>query len=208
MSEQQNEEETTQQEEQTEEQQEDQEEAKEGEGEGGDKKKEEKKEKPSIEDRRHRQYKKQLNKMQETLNEEKSKIVKPEYTPYTPYIWNSLTPYYETNTVQYLMDLPNEVRHGYINRNTAQGLVDPEVSHRMDIELDPVPNDIVMTPRDKSGKKDNNKKSKKKEGSTRLPKWPVVRMDDTDLNQEIDWSDVPKLERSLEPSTVQGHSKE
>ncbi|XP_077990151.1 uncharacterized protein LOC144444562 isoform X2 [Glandiceps talaboti] len=196
MSDQQVEEETTQQEEQ-----ENGEESQEKEKEEGEQKEEgENKDGETYEEKeakRHRQYQKQLEKMKDTLTDEKSKIVKPESVAHTPYIWNSLAPYYKTDTVQYLMDMPNEVRHGYITRKTAVGMVDPEVSHRMDVELDPVPDSLpVSTPRDGSQK--DKKQGGKKEGSTRLPKWPVVKMDNPDMaNKEMDWSDVPKLREEL-----------
>ncbi|XP_070534249.1 uncharacterized protein [Ptychodera flava] len=95
------------------------------------------------------------------------------------------------------MESPNEVRHGWITRKTAVNLVDPEVSHRMDVELDPVPDSqVVLSPREKKKEK---KEPVKKEGSTRLPKWPVVKMEGYDdmANKDMDWSDVPKLREEL-----------
>lgn len=57
--------------------------------------------------------------------------------PYKPYTWNNLAPYYNTDTVRYLLRMPVPVRQGYSTRMTAMGMVDPAVSWKMDHSLNP-----------------------------------------------------------------------
>ncbi|CAK8682289.1 unnamed protein product [Clavelina lepadiformis] len=63
----------------------------------------------------------------------KANLVKrPKITPYKPFTWNSLAPYYNTDTLRYVIHMPVNVRRGYNTRPTACGLVDPETSWKMD----------------------------------------------------------------------------
>ncbi|XP_071854031.1 uncharacterized protein [Apostichopus japonicus] len=147
----------------------------------------------------------EFERLRTSLAKESTRIVKPDFKEYSPFIWTSLKPYYNTYTVQYLLDSPEHVRHGYITRKTAIGLVDPEVSHSMDVIVDGVPESKPIDPREtyfwmrqKSPREKKNDKSKP-DGSTRLPKWPVVKFQKPEigLQKEINWGDVPKLRDQL-----------
>jgi len=62
---------------------------------------------------------------------------RPKLAPYKPFTWNSLAPYYNTDTLRYLVEMPVTVRRGYNSRVTATGIVDPEISWKMDHTLTP-----------------------------------------------------------------------
>ncbi|XP_071804096.1 uncharacterized protein [Asterias amurensis] len=151
------------------------------------------------ESKRQKQFVAEFNRLKDSLEKEATKIIKPEFQPHTPYIHTSLAPYYNTYTVQYLLDLPPHVRHGYITRKTAIGLVDPEVSHTMDVSLDSVPDSVEIPVTSMTGDLSPRSQAvKNREGSTRLPKWPVVKFQKReDPNKKLNWSDVPKLRESL-----------
>jgi len=150
--------------------------------------------------KRQKQFVAEFNRLKANLEKEATRIVKPEFQEYTPYIHTSLAPYYNTYTVQFLLSLPPHVRHGYITRKTAIGLVDPEVSHSMDVNVDKVPESVpipvISIDQDLLPKNQGLKSGK--EGSTRLPKWPVVKFrKHEDPNKKLDWGDVPRLRDSL-----------
>lgn len=147
----------------------------------------------------------EFERLRTSLAKEATRIVKPEFKEYSPFIWTSLKPYYNTYTVQFLLDSPEHVRHGYITRKTAIGLVDPEVSHSMDVIVDDVPESKPMDPREtyfwmrQKSPRERKNDGTKQEGSTRLPKWPVVKFQKPEigLQKEINWGDVPKLRDQL-----------
>ncbi|KAK2156740.1 hypothetical protein LSH36_206g02062 [Paralvinella palmiformis] len=56
---------------------------------------------------------------------------------FTPNIFNRLEPYYNTDTPHFLIQTPEQIRHGYVSRQTALDLCDPWVDLQMDIELLP-----------------------------------------------------------------------
>ncbi|XP_022088772.1 uncharacterized protein LOC110978251 isoform X2 [Acanthaster planci] len=152
--------------------------------------------------KRQQQFIAEFNRLKASLEQEATRIVKPEFKQYSPYIHTSLAPYYNTYTVQFLLSLPPHVRHGYITRKTAIGLVDPEVSHNMDVNVDLVPGSvpIPVTSMDPklSPRSQGLKGGKDGMGSTRLPKWPVVKFRKTeDPNKKLDWGDVPRLRDTL-----------
>ncbi|XP_038051909.1 uncharacterized protein LOC119724771 isoform X2 [Patiria miniata] len=150
--------------------------------------------------KRQKQFVAEFNRLKASLEKEATKIVKPEFKQYSPYIHTSLAPYYNTYTVQFLLSLPPHVRHGYITRKTAIGIVDPEVSHNMDINVDEVPESvsIPVTSMDPELSPRSQGLKGGKEGSTRLPKWPVVKFKKTeDPNKKLNWGDVPRLRDSL-----------
>uniref|UniRef100_A0A8W8MUY4 Halomucin n=1 Tax=Magallana gigas TaxID=29159 RepID=A0A8W8MUY4_MAGGI len=90
---------------------------------------------------------------------------------------------------------------GYVSRNTAIGLCDPWTDLRMDRELLP----RLETPSKKSRAKgqQNAKKGKKekppKQGSTRLPKFPVVEFSSGKENATkcFPYSEVPKFRQEV-----------
>eukprot|EP00057_Strongylocentrotus_purpuratus_P035568 XP_800023.1 PREDICTED: myb-like protein X [Strongylocentrotus purpuratus] len=143
----------------------------------------------------------EFNRVRESLDVEKTRITKPEYKEYSPFIWTSLEPYHNTYTVNYLLDYPEHVRHGYITRKTAIGIVDPEVSHSMDTSLDEVPKSSPRSPREEYmvPKINRGEKAKAAKGSTRLPHWPVVKYNRPSMANEkqLNWGDVPKLREDL-----------
>lgn len=147
-----------------------------------------------------RQFEAEFDRLQKSLEKESTRIVRPEFKQYSPFIFSSLEPYYNTYTVEYILDYPDHVKHGYITRKTAVGLVDPEVSHRMDVQLDDVPPSTPRSPRvENPVPKMEQDTESKKEGSTRLPKWPIVEfVKNGDMAKEkLNWGDVPKLREEL-----------
>ncbi|XP_071941040.1 uncharacterized protein [Antedon mediterranea] len=144
------------------------------------------------------QFLAEMKRLKTSLERESTKIIKPEFKPYSPFIWSSLEPYYNTYLMQYMADMPPAVRHGYITRKTAIGLVDPEVSHSMDIVVDPVPASVPCPTRPDIKKIVLTRSSDNKEGSTRLPRWPVVSYKrPVPNNTELNWGDVPSLRSEL-----------
>nr|XP_054752414.1 GTPase activating protein homolog 4-like isoform X2 [Lytechinus pictus] len=143
----------------------------------------------------------EFNRLRESLDVEKTRITKPECKEYSPFIWTSLEPYHNTYTVNYLLDYPEHVQHGYITRKTAIGIVDPEVSHNMDVSLDEVPKSSPRSPREEYDvpKIQRGEKAKAAKGSTRLPQWPVVKYNRPSMANErqLNWGDVPKLREDL-----------
>lgn len=147
----------------------------------------------------------EYERLKTSLAKEATRIAKPEFKEYSPFIWTSLKPYYNTYTVQFMLDLPEHVRHGYITRKTAIGLVDPEVSHSMDVVVDSVPESLPMDPKETYfWMKQKSPRARKTDptgmdGSTRLPKWPVVKFQKPEigLQEQINWGDVPKLREQL-----------
>ncbi|XP_072175918.1 uncharacterized protein [Diadema setosum] len=143
----------------------------------------------------------EFNRLRDSLDVEKTRIKHPEYKEYTPFIWTSLEPYYNTYTVSFLLDYPEHVRHGYITRKTAIGIVDPEISHNMDESLDAVPVSTPRSPREEHvvPKIVRGEKAREAKGSTRLPRWPVVKFNRPQMAKErqLNWGDVPKLREDL-----------
>ncbi|XP_076437611.1 uncharacterized protein LOC143276841 [Babylonia areolata] len=124
---------------------------------------------------------------------------------FKPFIFSTLEPYYNTHTTRVLIEMPEESeqlsRYTCSSRSTAQGLTDPWVDLRMDTQILP---HISSRPTTRSDTKSRRSKSRKgtepsrKEGSTRLPKFPVVAMETKDLvNKQLYYSDVPTLRKEL-----------
>ncbi|XP_046350947.2 spore wall protein 2-like isoform X2 [Haliotis rufescens] len=159
-------------------------------------------------------FREELKRLEGALKREKSKIIKPEVKKHTPYIFNTLEPYYNTSTVRYLVELPEEVQHRFVSRKTAIGLCDPWVDYSMDTKFLPristsaraVNRQQEMEKRDEKIR-DREKRSKK-EGSTRLPKFPVVTLDSKELaTKPLYYSDVPELRRELRDKYSQNATK-
>ncbi|KAL8599461.1 hypothetical protein ACOMHN_066765 [Nucella lapillus] len=161
--------------------------------------------------RRQREFfKEELRRLEGSLKKESSKITAPERKRHTPFVFNTLEPYYNTQTPRYLAELPdeNDQLKRYSSRNTACGLTDPWIDLRMDQEILPqIPSasrpttrhDQPNKPRSKSKtKKSSCSEVNRKEGSTRLPKFPVVTLETKDLaTKQLFYSDVPMLRKEL-----------
>ncbi|CAH1776097.1 unnamed protein product, partial [Owenia fusiformis] len=147
-------------------------------------------------DKRKEYFKEELRRLQESLEREAEKIVPPEEKEYTPYIFNTLEPYYNTKTAKFIVELPEGQRHDYAMRETSIGLCDPWEDLKMDktvgehIEPKPFRKD-EKSPRD-------NKERPPKEGSTRLPKYPAVAMDTKEIsNKKLNYADVPEIREEI-----------
>ncbi|XP_052705574.1 triadin-like isoform X2 [Crassostrea angulata] len=165
-------------------------------------------------------FKAELTRLQRSLKDESSKISKPKHREHYPFVWTSLEPYYNTYVARFLIDASETERPvsrarpisrgklyaedpqpGYVSRNTAIGLCDPWTDLRMDRELLP----RLETPSKKSRAKgqQNAKKGKKekppKQGSTRLPKFPVVEFSSGKENATkcFPYSEVPKFRQEV-----------
>uniref|UniRef100_A0A8W8MYL5 Uncharacterized protein n=1 Tax=Magallana gigas TaxID=29159 RepID=A0A8W8MYL5_MAGGI len=160
-------------------------------------------------------FKAELTRLQRSLKDESSKITKPKHREHYPFVWTSLEPYYNTYVARFLIDAQEEAIYhpitrktpaedpqpGYVSRNTAIGLCDPWTDLRMDRELLP----RLETPSKKSRAKgqQNAKKGKKekppKQGSTRLPKFPVVEFSSGKENATkcFPYSEVPKFRQEV-----------
>ncbi|XP_048728415.2 protein starmaker-like isoform X4 [Ostrea edulis] len=94
-------------------------------------------------------------------------------------------------------------QHGYVSRNTAIGLCDPWTDLRMDRELLPRLETPSRKSRTKGMQKDQKQKTKKekppKQGSTRLPKFPVVDFSSSRENATkcFPYSEVPKFRQEV-----------
>nr|XP_011440709.2 nucleolar protein dao-5 isoform X4 [Crassostrea gigas] len=146
-------------------------------------------------------FKAELTRLQRSLKDESSKITKPKHREHYPFVWTSLEPYYNTYVARFLIDAAEDPQPGYVSRNTAIGLCDPWTDLRMDRELLP----RLETPSKKSRAKgqQNAKKGKKekppKQGSTRLPKFPVVEFSSGKENATkcFPYSEVPKFRQEV-----------
>lgn len=155
-------------------------------------------------------FKLELQRLELGLKRESSKICTPQKKAYTPYVFNTLEPYYNTYTTRYLITYPDEVQHGHTSRRTAQGLTDPWVDLNMDRDLlplvpsKPVQRQIAILKKEKE-LRDRKKRSaanasgaSRKEGSTRLPKFPVVNLETQEMGtKQLFYSDVPALRQEL-----------
>ncbi|KAK7502929.1 hypothetical protein BaRGS_00005878, partial [Batillaria attramentaria] len=98
-------------------------------------------------------FKEELRRLEGGLKRESSKIVPPSRRKYTPFIFNTLEPYYNTHTTRFLIELPEEQFHAYSSRSTAIGLCDPWVDLRMDQELLPSISSRPTTRHDTTGRR-------------------------------------------------------
>ncbi|XP_060085735.1 myosin-10-like [Ylistrum balloti] len=137
-------------------------------------------------------FQEELRRLRVRLGKEAESIKRPQVKEYEPFVWTSLEPYYNTYVPHYLINLPDEelqpqrpisrgrpsqgddFHQGYTTRSTAIGLCDPWVDLRMDQSILPK----LEQPKGQSKEKPKSQKKKvessPKEGSTRLPKFPVV----------------------------------
>lgn len=149
-------------------------------------------------------FREELKRLQNSLQQEKSKIHKPKERDYYPYTFTSLEPYYNTYVASYLIELNDEQPHGFITRNTAQGLCDPWIALRMDKEILPKLETSSKNPSTASSSKSHKKQGKEKnrppkEGSTRLPKFPVVNFNAGKENatKQFPYSEIPQFREEM-----------
>ncbi|KAK6959680.1 halomucin [Biomphalaria glabrata] len=143
-------------------------------------------------------FKTELNRLEDSLKNEYSKIQPPPKKPYTPYLFNSLEPYYNTHTVHYLIHMPDEKIQGFSSRSTAQTLIDPWVDLRMSTELPPIISPRQATLNAETSKKEGRAKKPPNREETAATRFPVIRMDLKELETKpLYYSDVPTLREHL-----------
>lgn len=126
-------------------------------------------------DKKSQQMLAELHRLKRQMTEFQLSMYRPPVRPFTPDIFNSLSPYYNRYLVNStIQDLQQEVRYcrGYGHRPTALGVVDPEMSWRLDNFPNPVPQSRLPGRLFRSAEWSRNLSSDK-EGSTRLPPLPM-----------------------------------
>ncbi|KAL5014239.1 hypothetical protein ScPMuIL_008509 [Solemya velum] len=156
--------------------------------------------------------KEELRRLQTHLKNKASGIHRPSEEPYMPFVWTSLKPYCDTYTAAFLIESNDPVtpRGGYKTRKTAVGLCDPWVDYNMDRDLDgdgknreehdstQADNTETNEKEEKNKDEKDEKKRPPKEGSTRLPKFPILKLETEELaKEELDYGDVPRLRNEL-----------
>jgi len=119
----------------------------------------------------------ELHRVRKEMIENSNIVSKPEVKPYTPDIFNDLSPYYNKYIVDYMINdqVDYVPRLGWGTRATSLRLVDPDESWRMDHFPGPMYDSVVprcfykpqIWSKNISGKDGNR-------GSTRLPPIPKV----------------------------------
>lgn len=147
-------------------------------------------------------FRAELTRLQKSLKDESSKIHKPKQREHYPFVWTSLEPYYNTYVARFLIDAAEDPQPGYVSRNTAIGLCDPWTDLRMDRELLPRLETPTKKSRTRAMQKDQKPKKKEKppkQGSTRLPKFPVVDFSSSKENatKRFPYSEVPKFRQEV-----------
>ncbi|KAL9962919.1 hypothetical protein ACROYT_G032073 [Oculina patagonica] len=120
----------------------------------------------------------ELQRVKKEMVDNSTLVSKPEVKPYTPDIFNDLSPYYNTYIVNYMINdqVDYVPRPGWGTRATSLRLVDPDESWRMDHFPGPKFDSVIprcfykpqIWSKNVSGK-DSSK------GSTRLPPIPKVK---------------------------------
>lgn len=132
-------------------------------------------------------------------------VSKPEVKPYTPDVFNDLSPYYNKFIIDYMINdqIDYVPRPGWGTRATSLRLVDPDVSWRMDHFPGPVYDSVVprgfykpqIWSKNVPGKDDA-------QGSTRLPPIPKVTYPRFQQKQyqhfNMDYSHVQPFRRDIE----------
>ncbi|KAJ7388656.1 hypothetical protein OS493_036510 [Desmophyllum pertusum] len=126
----------------------------------------------------------ELQRVEKDMINNSSIVSKPEVKPYTPDIFNDLSPYYNRYIVKYMINdqVDYVPRPGWGTRATTLRLVDPEESWRMDHFPGPKYDTVIprcfykpqIWSKNVSGKDDN-------QGSTRLP--PIPKPFRSDINR-------------------------
>lgn len=165
----------------------------------------------------------ELERLKKSLKRDSSKIKKPKPKDHYPYVFTSLEPYYNTYTPQFLIGMPDTgypakqppevetTKHQgeelmYTSRCTAIGLTDPWDSLHMDKSVLPILETSEMRRRrmekmheqPRSPRSAKQKRPESKQGSTRLPKFPVISLANQDLaTKELKYTDIPMLRDEL-----------
>lgn len=145
-------------------------------------------------------FQEELRRLRVRLGKEAENIKKPQFKEHVPFVWTSLEPYYNTYVPNYLINLQGDDFHqGYTTRSTAIGLCDPWIDLRMDKNVLPK----LEQPKGQGREKPKSHKKKKdpapKEGSTRLPKFPVVDFNSGKENatKKFPYNEVAKFRTEL-----------
>ncbi|XP_013404942.1 uncharacterized protein LOC106169858 [Lingula anatina] len=156
-----------------------------------------------AEKKRKEYFKEELRRLQKNLKEEKEKIKPPPIKEHSPFIFNTLGPYCGTSAASYLINGPEDtklVSRSYATRATAIGLCDPWTALAMDQKPSPrvEPPEIKSLDELSASRKKEDKDRPKKEGSTRLPKFPAVEVDAKDMrDRKLLYSDVATLRQEI-----------
>lgn len=172
----------------------------------------------------------ELNRLKDSLQKESKKIKKPKVRDHYPDVFTSLEPYYNTYTANYLINMPDlgykevqpegvqekekkapedtEEELAYTTRSTAIGLCDPWDSLNMDKTVLPRIETVDMKKKrmeqiymEKPKSPAKQKRPEAKQGSTRLPKFPLIPPPNSDLTtKELIYTDVPMLREELSKS--------
>ncbi|XP_033726893.1 myb-like protein X isoform X2 [Pecten maximus] len=162
-------------------------------------------------------FQEELRRLRVRLGKEAENIKKPQFKEHVPFVWTSLEPYYNTYVPNYLINLPDEelqpqrpvsrgrppqgddFHQGYTTRSTAIGLCDPWIDLRMDKNILPKLEQPKGQGRDKPKSQKKKKESSPKEGSTRLPKFPVVDFNSGKENatKKFPYNEVAKFRTEL-----------
>lgn len=119
----------------------------------------------------------ELQRVKKEMLENSQLVSKPEVKPYTPDIFNDLSPYYNTYVVNYMINdqVDYVPRPGWGTRATSLRLVDPDESWRMDHFPGPKYDSVVPRCFYKPTIWSKNVSGKERsKGSTRLPPIPKV----------------------------------
>ncbi|XP_033726899.1 uncharacterized protein LOC117316433 isoform X7 [Pecten maximus] len=168
------------------------------------KKQDNKKEKPAKKgeesNKKKDYFQEELRRLRVRLGKEAENIKKPQFKEHVPFVWTSLEPYYNTYVPNYLINLQGDDFHqGYTTRSTAIGLCDPWIDLRMDKNILPKLEQPKGQGRDKPKSQKKKKESSPKEGSTRLPKFPVVDFNSGKENatKKFPYNEVAKFRTEL-----------
>jgi len=112
-------------------------------------------------------------------------------------VHNSLQPFFDTKWFEKCLDSPRVPKHAYASRWTASTLVDPWQAYRMDSTVLPEIGHSSAKAKSSPRRQNDDKKELRKEGSTRLPAWPVVDVRFGERRREYTFSDLPRLRQVL-----------
>ncbi|KAJ7388655.1 hypothetical protein OS493_036509 [Desmophyllum pertusum] len=129
-------------------------------------------------DKKSQQMLAELHRLKTQMTDFQQSIQRPPVQPFTPDIFNTLSPYYNkylvNSTIQDLQQEEVTYYRGYGHRPTALGVVDPEISWQLDNFPNPVP--LSRLPGRLFNSQEWSKhlsRSSDKQGSTRLPPLPM-----------------------------------
>jgi len=142
----------------------------------------------------------ELRRLRENLRTESSKLRAPPHKAHEPFLYNDLSPYFDTSAVERAIYLPLEAPLTYHTRITALRVVEPWEAHAMDYG---VSYELMKSRKGRSfsakrpNAGSNDVSIDRKQGSTHLPKFPCVDMKKPrEYARTFTVNDVPKI-RSL-----------